>query len=220
MFNEESMALDIVELLNKNKIPNKMVLVAPSVDINFGTGAFQKDFQILIDEKDFEEANALLEKDAEWMVDKVDPEYYLFAFTKQELYEILVKPDEWGTFDYQLAFKILREKGENIDKSTIDKMRLERLEKLKQPDKGSPEWIYFGYFTVLLGGLLAIFIGWHLLNGKKTLPNGQRVVRYNTLERKHGRIIFWLGLFVFPIVLLYRLYALMDQGNWFDGMVF
>jgi len=44
-----------------------------------------------------------------------------------------------------------------------------RLNELRQPEPAQTFWIYAGYFLALLGGLLGIFIGWHLSSHKKNI---------------------------------------------------
>jgi hypothetical protein len=115
------------------------------------------------------------------------------------LFDILSKPDEWNEFDYQLSGLILRERGKEISSDTIDLLRKQRINELSKPDEGHRNWMYAGYIFALLGGLLGVFIGWHLSTFKKTLPNGQRVNGYNAQDRRHGRRIFIIGIIMFFI---------------------
>jgi len=60
-------------------------------------------------------------------------------------------------------------------------------------------WIIVGYFLAVIGGLLGIIIGYLLMSSKKTLPNGVRVYSYNDNDRKHGKVIFIIGIIVIVI---------------------
>ena len=63
------------------------------------------------------------------------------------------------------------------------------------------------FMASLLGGFLGIIIGWYIWKSTKTLPDGNKVLSYNANDRKHGRIIFYLGIIIFPIAFALRMYA-------------
>ena len=44
----------------------------------------------------------------------------------------------------------------------------------------------WGYGLALLGGALAIFMGWELYAHKKTLNDGRQVLAYSAQNRVHG----------------------------------
>ncbi len=126
-------------------------------------------------------------------MDGVDKDYYLFEFTDEELMEIVSKPDEWGHFDYQLAQKFLRESGKEIKPEVAALLKAQRLNELAKSETVHKYWIYLGYVSALLGGLIGIFIGWTLAYYKKTLPDGQRVFAYREDVRNHGARILLIA---------------------------
>jgi hypothetical protein len=132
-------------------------------------------------------------------LENIDKEYYLFDFTDEELIEIVEKQDEWNQYDYLLALRLLKERGKEIDSAFIDNIRKQRIRDLAMPEESQKNWIYAGYLIALLGGVLSIFIGWHLLTHKKTLPDGSRVYGYSVSDRKHGNRIFLLGIICFVL---------------------
>jgi hypothetical protein len=71
-------------------------------------------------------------------------------------------------------------------------------------------WIIVGYITAFLGGVLGIFIGWHLLSFKKTLPDGQRVYEYDTNARKHGQKILIIGIVCLTFGLCYKIIRMIN----------
>ena len=75
----------------------------------------------------------------------------------------------------------------------MEKLQEERLIQLTEPEKSQIEWILIGYVCAFLGGLLGIFIGWHLKAFKKTLPNGEKVLNYSPSDRIHGERIYAIG---------------------------
>lgn len=206
-FSKIQLAIELRNVLDKNGIDTIMDDNSPPVDVTFTVGASAQDMiEVRIKKSDFEKAELILEKEAEDKLNDIDPEYYLFEFTNEELYDLLLKSDEWNKFDYALAQKILKERGKSIDKELLESLRKQRLEELAKPDENQKPWIIGGYIFALLGGFLGIIIGYFLWTSKKTLPNGQKVYSYNSNDRKHGKYIFYLALVVLPCTLLFKIF--------------
>lgn len=115
-----------------------------------------------------------------------------------------MRPDEWSPIDNKLSQQILKARGKEIDAEFIIALKKRRNEELSKPEKSRKNWIYAGYIFALLGGLLGIFIGWHLMTFKKTLPNGQRAYGYVESDRKNGRTILILGIILTIIWVIVR----------------
>ena len=199
-------AQDLQQLLNNSGINTIIADNVPPVDITFGGSTLNNEIEIRISPRDFKKAEDLLLKQAETLIDDVDPSHYLFEFTTEELYDILIKYDEWGEFDYTLAQQILTKRGEKIDPSTLETLKKKRLIELAQPEKSQKGWIIAGYIFSLLGGFIGLIIGYALWKAKKTLPNGTKVPSYNEKDRKHGFYIFLIGIIILPIVLLSKIF--------------
>ena len=197
-------ANELKELLKENGINSIVADNVPPVDVTFSNNTLQHEYEVRIEQSDFEQAENILEKDAENIIDEIDRDYYLFEFTNEELYEILLKSDEWGAFDYTLAQKILMERGKPIDKEMLTSLKNERLKQLAKPEGNQKPWIVAGYFFAIIGGFLGLIIGYFLWTSKKTLPNGQKVYSYSINDRKHGKYIFYIGLIIAPTALLLR----------------
>jgi hypothetical protein len=165
-------------------------------------------FRVKIQAQDFRHADMLLQTQASHDLSQVDPDHYLFAFTNEELLALLAVPDEWSEFDYQLASIILKDRGHEVSPETVDKLRQDRLRELARPDTKNRVWIVIGYLLAVMGGLLGIIIGWHLVTFKKTLPNGERVYDYSLRDREHGQRIRLLGIFMAVAITLWRIFAL------------
>ncbi|HBS87546.1 MAG: hypothetical protein A2W91_00230 [Bacteroidetes bacterium GWF2_38_335] len=203
-FNDVGQANELAELLASNGIEYRLVDDSPPVDITFTGDPLHKEAQLMIKQSDFEKANLILDKQAEETMADIDSDYYLFGFANEELYEILEKTDEWNAFDYKLAQKILRDRGEDINDALLKSLRQKRIAALAQPEKGQGLWILSGYFFSLFGGFLGIVIGWFLWKMKKTLPNGEKVLSHTATNRFHGKVIFVIGLIVFITVMVLR----------------
>ena len=192
-FNDIGLANEIAERLKQNNIDYLLEDNQKMFDPSFANNTIEPEISLKLKPADFSIANSALEKYYESLIDTVDKDYYLFEFTDEELIEIISKPDEWGHFDYQLAKKILKDRGKEIKPEIAELLRSQRNKDLAKPDIPHKYWIYFGYFSALFGGIFGIIIGWTLAYFKKTLPNGQRVYAYSERERDHGTIMFLIS---------------------------
>jgi hypothetical protein len=129
------LATEIKDLLQKNKVESILADNTPPVDVTFSGNTLQNEIEIRIKQSDFEKAESILEKNAENLIDQIDKNYYLFDFTNEELYDILLKSDEWSTFDYTLTQKILSQRGKPIDKDLLNSLKNERLKQLAKPEE-------------------------------------------------------------------------------------
>lgn len=209
-FSTLTQAQELEALLNKNNISTVLGDNIAPVDITFSGGTLQDQYEVKISPFDFEKAEFILEEEAENLLDKIDKEYYLFSFTNDELYEVLIKSDEWNPFDYKLAQKLLINRGEKVDAQMLDSLKKERLKVLAKPEENQKSWIIAGYLFSFLGGGVGIIIGYSLWSSKKTLPNGERIYSYKSVDRKHGKNIFIIGLIVFPILTIVKILNMIE----------
>lgn len=196
---------EIEYLFNQNNIATQIADNIPRVDSSYLGSTIQNQFEIKIQISDFDKAEKLLEKEAENLIDQVDKNHYLFAFTNEELFDVLLKADEWNELDYKLAQKILTQRGKSIDDDLLKTLKNQRLESLGKPEENQKPWILTGYILAILGGFLGIIIGYSLWTSKKTLPNGHKVYSYSEKDRNQGKTIFYLGLILFPFYLALKI---------------
>ncbi len=197
-------ATELKDLLSKNGIKSILADNVPPVDVTFSGSTLNNQVEIRIKQSDFKKAEDILEHNAEELIDQIDKDYYLFEFTNEELYEVLLKSDEWNAFDYTLAQKILKQRGKSVDKELLNSLKNERLKDLAKPEGNQKPWIIGGYIFSILGGFLGLIIGYFLWTSKKTLPNGQKVYSYSGNDRKHGKYIFYIGLIIAPTAMLLK----------------
>jgi hypothetical protein len=197
-------ANELKELLKENGVESLVADNIPPVDVTFSGNTLQNEFEVRIKQSDFKKAEEILEKNVGNLIDQIDKDYYLFEFTDEELYEILLKSDEWNAFDYTLAQKILKQRGKSVNKELLNSLKNERIKDLAKPEENQRPWIIAGYIFSLLGGFLGLIIGYFLWTSKKTLPNGQKVYSYSANDRKHGKYIFYIGLIIAPTALLLK----------------
>ena len=197
-------ATELKNLLNEKGIESILADNIPPLDVTFSGSTLNNQFEIRIKQSDFKKAEEILEENAEELIDQIDKDYYLFEFTDEELYEVLLKSDEWNAFDYTLAQKILKQRGKSVDKDLLNTLKNQRLKDLAKPEGNQKPWIIGGYVFSILGGFLGLIIGYFLWTSKKTLPNGQRVYSYSENDRKHGKYIFYIGLIITPTAMLLK----------------
>ena len=206
-FNLLEDAQELISTLKKNDIKVQIEDTSPPVDITFSGNTLQNEIRIKVKQSDVGIANQILEKQAEQLIDKFPNDYYLYDFTDNELIEIIEKSDEWSKEDYMLSQKILKDRGSEISKEEIEKIKQKRIEDLRTPEKGHIGWLIFGFISAILGGLLGIFIGWFHWDFKKTDPTGQQFYAYDQQTRKTGQIIFWIGLVATIYWIYYWIYG-------------
>ena len=207
-FNDIALANNLADILQRHNIiytiEEESLTFNPTFVLN---NELSNEYAVKIKSDDFEQVNQLLVEEETTNIDEVEADYYLFKFTNDELIDLLTKADEWSAFDYLLAQKILTERGIAINDKYLAELKEKRIEELKEPETPQTTWIVVGYMAAFLGGILGIFIGWHLLSSKKTLPNGEKVYDYNEDDRKQGRNIFYLSIIIFAIAVVIKVFV-------------
>jgi hypothetical protein len=205
-FNDAALAWALTDLLEENDIEYQTEEGAFSFDPTFGASKeLATEYLVKINPDDFPRATELLKASEANDIALIDKDYYLFSFTDTELKEVLEKADEWSTFDYELARKILAERGVNVSDEAISDFDKQREIELKKPEKSQKTLIIIGYILVIGGPFVAIYIGWRLSSFKKKLPNGEQVYVYNENDRKQGRIIFYMSIVTSIIFIILKI---------------
>ncbi len=204
-FHDQESVDALTQMLNDNQIEYQVSEDRDSLDALYGDKHLNRHFFVKIKKSDFAKADSILMIAGETNLQHTDQEHYLYGFTDDELFDIISKPDEWNTFDFQLAKKILRDRGKEVNNETIELLKQQRINELAKPEDSSDAWIYAGYLFAMLGGLLGIFMGLSLATTKKTLPNGQKVYTYSERHRKHGTRIWIIGTLMFLLSLVIKI---------------
>jgi hypothetical protein len=211
-FSDVALANAMAEQLDNHHIQYLIAEESFDFDPAFRMNNALKEYAVKIKSTDFEKATQALKDDESTDVAEIDTDYYLYVFTNDELMEVVTKADEWSAFDNVLALKLLAERGISISDKEIAEINEKRIEELRAPDAPQTFYIVIGYLAALLGGILGIFIGWHLSNYKKTLPNGDRVYDYNETDRAHGKRIFYLSIVIFIIAVIFKIVSLFESN--------
>ena len=155
--------------------------------------ASDEQFVVRLRPDDFTRVRQLEEKQAADSLGELPSDYYLFAFSNAELWELLAQPDAWSSHDVALATRLLRERGETLTDEALLALRTRHTAALAAPDASPTGWIVAGYALSVLGGILGMAIGWSLWRYRKTLPDGRTVPGFSETARYHGRVMLALG---------------------------
>jgi hypothetical protein len=128
-----------------------------------------------------------------------DEDHYFYTYTSEELYEVIQRKDEWNDFDIEMAFKLLKRRGQDVSEKRLAELNEIRNKELAEPDSLWKYYLITGYLCALMGGFLGIIIGFSLYNSKKEIPNGTKVFRFSPENRKHGLSIIILAIVSFII---------------------
>jgi hypothetical protein len=181
-------------------------------DPSFANNQLTSKFTVQLRLADFELASQVLtdlDKDA---LSQANPNHYLFTFSDEELFDLLLKPDEWSSFDVALASQLLRQRGRDISPDTLKLLRQHRVAKLAEPDRDQNVWIRSGYASALLGGFIGLFIGYHLYAHRNQLPDGRRVYAFAPEDRVHGLRIMVLSTVMFILLVGFRVFQEMGTN--------
>ncbi len=193
-FTNQEEASDLVDLLKENTIDYKVESSSGAFNPSF---VFTPEISVLISPLNVRLVDSLF-------VSQAPSDHYLFAFSDDELKGIIEKKDEWSSFDYQLAQKILSDKGILVDENAMKEIENQRIEELRQPEESQKSWIIIGYALILIGALPGIFIGYSIWKGTKTLPNGEKIHRFSESDRQHGKWITWISTALFIPFFIWR----------------
>ncbi len=201
-FNNELEFNELLQILDNNQIEYQTEVFRES--LNPVTTVWDTArFIIKVSPDKFLEVDKIQHILASKNIENVDSSHYLFDFTDAELYEILIKSEEWSAFDYELSKKILIDRGKQIDNGFLDSLKAVRINDQMKPESIQSNTIVLGYVFTLIGGFIGIFIGWNIISTKKTLPNGDRIYVYDEKDRIQGKRIVITGLIVKAIYITY-----------------
>lgn len=195
-FYSEEQAIALQGLLQEKGLETKVEKkrnVADKVFTGYGTEA---EIFLMLKGTDFTRADEIIDESITTNIESLDPDYYLFSFTKEELIDIVNKPDEWNNQDVILARKLLANQGYVVSDTDLQRTKSQRIQELAKPEKELSTLLLIGYFTAVLFPLYGFFFGLVKFTAKKVLPNGQKVFIYDKGARNHFFIIMWIAIVI------------------------
>jgi hypothetical protein len=132
-----------------------------------------------------------------------DPNHYLFSFSDEELFDLLVKPDEWSSFDVALAGQPVRPRSRDVSADTLCLLRQHRVAELAQPNKDHKTW------NLDTRWLLGDVVGWvvwaaHWHFHRKLLSAGRLVCVYSARDWVHEWRILVLAIIMLLLAVSMR----------------
>ncbi len=201
-FTDRESAEEITALLTENNIEYHL-----QDNLHYyvkAIAAHQIDFAVTLNIKtdDFPKADKILEAYYSKEIENVDKSYYLFDFSIEELKEIISNPYDWGNFDFQLAKRILKEKGIEYSDSYYESKKAEKIDELTRIKKIPVYKLIIGYALAIVFPPGGFIYGFLIVNNRNILPDGQKFYLHSEADRKQGKIIIWISaLWTFLIVL-------------------
>jgi hypothetical protein len=127
-------------------------------------------------------------------IKQLDPDYYLFDFTNEELQAIIQNPFDWGWFDHFMAKHLLMQRGAAITEEQVNQVIEEKLAKLSAVKKEHALKIIAGYILAIAFPPVGIGIGLSIKYHRQVLPNGQEVYLNTEKCRIHGKYMINLSI--------------------------
>ena len=144
-FANAEVAQSLLTLLRHHQIVYETALDEPAFSLNMAHNPTDTRFVVRLRPEDFEAARQLEDELNQHLTAGASPDHYLFGFTDDELFEILVKPDEWNSYDVTLASQILRDRGRAV---TPDAVRLLQRHRVAEMARAEPENLDYGWLSV------------------------------------------------------------------------
>jgi hypothetical protein len=205
VFSEEE-ATVYTELLQSAGIPFEVEHARNVLDKIYIGDELDPMIYINIEGEHFEQVNAILKAQAKLNVDKVDPDYYLFDFSDDELINILQQPADWSPFDQGLAEKLLSDRGKDIHAPAIAKATAAEF----TPIKLTPIYLVLQYLATVFILYAGVVIGLATLYAYQTLSTGKRVRIYDEPTRLHGKWMIGIGVAIILYIVVF------SQPFWFS----
>lgn len=147
----------------------------------------------------FEHINSLLLLEAQSQLSSIDPDYYLFSFSDEELADVIHNRNEWNHFDQALAIKIMTDRKIAIPAAAQKTMEAESYD----PKHLESLWLISQYLLTVLVPYVGFIVGLATLFAYKTLKSGAKIKMYDDSTRLHAKIMLGLGavptfLFLWP----------------------
>jgi hypothetical protein len=199
-------AAALVALLEEHGIEYKLEENRRGFDPTFAHHPFITDVVVKVRPGDFARVHQLMEENAMHQTMDPDEAHYLRQFSTEELLEVLRKPEEWSKNDVALARRMLEEQGVAIPTEEVRQWQEAHREEIRKPVAGSRGWIIAGFLLALLGGWIAIAMGWNYYANTKTDPTGQKYPTYDPPTRRTGLIMMGVGSLSLVTWWLFRLY--------------
>lgn len=202
-------------LLEENKIPH--VLDIPRVSLSpdiIGTGMnIKATLKVLA--QDFKRIDKMIADEIRKVPFSELKGHPLQECSVEDLYDILLKPEEWNIENRTMAQIILTNRGKSISEEEVERIKTERLHQIRKGKEGSLRFMLFclgclvySVFTniIPLSILFGMAMGAYYLFAKKHDMEGNSYYEYEATTRLYGKVILIGSTAIFLVKLALRFY--------------
>ena len=183
-------AQEFIDILQNSGIDFKIDHERDLLDKIYTGESVDPMISLKIPENRFEDINAILLSRAHTQLTDIDPNYYLFSFSDQELIDVLNGRNECNHFDQALAHKLLSDRkvkipNENkiaLDAESYSPLHLGSILLISQ------------YLLTLLLPYVGVIVGLATLFAYKTLKSGEKAKMYDEATRQNAKVMLGLGI--------------------------
>lgn len=198
------LAKEIAKILETHKIVHKILDTSNDFDATFSLDDTKNSILILLDSKDFDHADKLIDENLNFDINQFSSQHPFFSFTKEELIEVVKNFDDWSPLDVKLANHLLKEQNVTINQTEIKTHQVKKIRNEETPQKSKAITLLFGYLFSLLGGFLGLGIALFLVFGKRTLSDGSKKYIYCESDRKHGIYMLFISISIIMLAIYYN----------------
>lgn len=197
-------AEDVSRLLDDADISYDLITPRKQLDEIFvGPQNNHIDYEIRIIGKDFKKADQILRTKYRVDLEEFEEDYYMFSFTDEELYDVVLNFDEWNIQDFHLAKAILVNRGKQVNQELLDSLYNKKYEAISGGETAPKALVFAGFVLSIFGSPIGMLLGIHLMTSKKTLPDGKRAYIFNAGSRDNGLTIFVISILVMVAILVF-----------------
>ena len=198
-------AAALVALLEQHQVEFRLEDNRRGFDATFAHHPPVTDVVVKVRPGDFAKVHQLLEENARYQTSDSHESHYFNQFNTEELLDVLHKPEEWSKNDVALARKMLEEQGVNISEDEERRLKEAHRKEIIRPVAGNRVWIVTGFLLAILGGWIAIALGWNYYANTKTDLTGHKHPTYNAATRRTGLLMMLVGVLCLATWWLIRL---------------
>jgi hypothetical protein len=188
----------LTDILTDLQIPYKIEKEINQVASVFMGETPESVIEVKIQQQDFPKVNDVFVNQAKQDFIHPDFEHYFSSYSENELTGVLAEPNEWNTYDLEIARLFLLQKNPEATIPTPN------FKKAFQPEKIAFKWILAGYMLCFLS-ILGVFVGLAISQAKKTLQSGEIVHIYDFQSVQHGKNMIVFGSISSLFIILYKL---------------
>jgi len=189
-------AKELTDLLDARNIPCALNIPRESIDAAIiGQGIVTK-ATLKVHPAYVKQVDTIIEEAIEKIPLEELEKHPLQSYANDDLYNILLKPDESTVENVTLAQLILSNRGQDVTVEEVEELRSKRINEIRKGKKGSQWVIVVVFVTMILGFLvrpllsaLGIFVGAYYINAKKYDINGDAYLEYDKPTRFVGKVL-------------------------------